>query len=164
MNSLAVDIKNLCFTYPGQSAMLFSDLNLTIGAGERFGLFGPNGAGKTTLMNLMTGLLSFEQGSIRLSGNEIKKKGKSISKICKWENLQIHSIRYNITIATNYISLQLPNNEIADSIFVTDLTGKIFLEVTQDTNQLNIENLDAGVYLIVALLENKKYQNKFIKN
>ena len=81
MNPLAVDIQNLCFTYPGQSAMLFSDLNLSIGEGERFGLFGPNGAGKTTLMNLMTGLLSFEQGSIRLSGNEIKKKDKSINKL-----------------------------------------------------------------------------------
>ncbi len=81
MNPLAVDIQNLCFTYPGHSAMLFSDLNLSIGEGERFGLFGPNGAGKTTLMNLMTGLLSFEQGSIRLSGNEIKKKGKSINKL-----------------------------------------------------------------------------------
>lgn len=81
MTALAVDIQNLCFTYPGQSDMLFTDLNLEIAAGERFGLFGPNGAGKTTLMNLMTGLLSFEKGSIRISGNEIKKKDKSVNRL-----------------------------------------------------------------------------------
>lgn len=81
MNPLAVNIQDLCFTYPGQTTMLFSHLNLEIAAGSRFGLFGPNGAGKTTLMNLMTGLLSFEQGSIRLSGNEIKKKDKSVNRL-----------------------------------------------------------------------------------
>jgi len=81
MNLSAVNIQDLCFAYPGQSAMLFSQLNLEIAAGTRFGLFGPNGAGKTTLMNLMTGLLPFEQGNIFLSGNEIKKKDKSINRL-----------------------------------------------------------------------------------
>ena len=81
MIPLAVDIQNLCFTYSGQNDQLFSNLNLSIAEGERFGLFGPNGAGKTTLMNLMTGLLSFEKGSIRLLGNEIKNKDKSINRI-----------------------------------------------------------------------------------
>lgn len=81
MTALAVHIQNLCFAYPGQSGMLFTDLNLEIAAGERFGLFGPNGAGKTTLMNLMTGLLPFEKGSIRISGNEIKKKNTSVNRL-----------------------------------------------------------------------------------
>jgi ABC-2 type transport system ATP-binding protein len=69
----AVQISGLGFSYPGRQAPLISGLNLTIGAGERFGLFGPNGAGKTTLMNLMTGLLSIGQGSIRLFGREVRK-------------------------------------------------------------------------------------------
>ncbi len=81
MNNSAVNIENLGFTYPGQSTELFSGLNLTIPAGSRFGLFGPNGAGKTTLMNLMTGLLSFEQGNILLAGNEMKKKDRSVNKL-----------------------------------------------------------------------------------
>jgi ABC-2 type transport system ATP-binding protein len=76
MTPLAVDIKDLSFAYPGQAEPIFSRLHLTIGAGERFGLFGPNGAGKTTLMNLMTGLLPFHRGSIRIVGNEIKKQNK----------------------------------------------------------------------------------------
>jgi len=81
MNPLAINIENLGFGYPGQENMFFSHLNLKIAAGERFGLFGPNGAGKTTLMKLMTGLLSFHEGSIRISGNEIKKQNKSVKKL-----------------------------------------------------------------------------------
>lgn len=81
MNPLAINIENLGFSYPGQENKFFSHLNLKIAAGERFGLFGPNGAGKTTLMKLMTGLLSFHEGSIRISGNEIKKQNRSVKKL-----------------------------------------------------------------------------------
>ena len=81
MNPLAVNIDNLTFGYPGNSLLLFSNFNLKIAEGERFGLFGPNGAGKTTLMNLMTGLLAASKGSIKLLGNEIKKYDKSINKL-----------------------------------------------------------------------------------
>ncbi len=65
-NSLAIDIENMGFSYPGNSVMLFSGLNLKVAKGERFGLFGPNGAGKTTLIGLMTGLLSVNEGHIKL--------------------------------------------------------------------------------------------------
>ncbi len=81
MNYPALKIEHLYFRYPGQEDMLFSDLNLEISAGERFGLFGPNGAGKTTLINLMTGLLSCESGNIWLYGNPIKSKDKVVNKL-----------------------------------------------------------------------------------
>ncbi|HEX9512881.1 MAG TPA: ABC transporter ATP-binding protein [Puia sp.] len=81
MSSLAVNISDLGFHYPGQSDLFFSHLNLKIAAGERFGLFGPNGAGKTTLMNLMTGLLPFPEGSIQLLGKEVKKQNRAVNKL-----------------------------------------------------------------------------------
>jgi len=80
MKPLAVNISDLTFSYPEQSAFI-SDFNLKIAEGERFGLFGPNGSGKTTLINLMTGLLPFKVGSIKLLVNEIKKHDKSINKL-----------------------------------------------------------------------------------
>jgi ABC-2 type transport system ATP-binding protein len=81
MNSAAVSIKNLGFRYAGQFNPCFNQLNLEVKEGERFGLFGPNGAGKTTLMNCMTGLLSFNEGSIQLLGNEVKQHNKSINRL-----------------------------------------------------------------------------------
>lgn len=81
MNNAAVRINNLSFTYSRQSTPCFSDLDLEVKEGERFGLFGPNGAGKTTLMNCMTGLLTFKKGSIQLLGHEIAHHKKSINKL-----------------------------------------------------------------------------------
>jgi ABC-2 type transport system ATP-binding protein len=79
MNNAAVSIQQLGFTYPGQTAACIQNLNLSIAAGERFGLFGPNGAGKTTLMNCMTGLLPYQQGSIQLLGQQVQKNKKIIN-------------------------------------------------------------------------------------
>jgi len=81
MSNAAVSIKNLEFRYPGQASPCFSDLNLQVQQGERFGLFGPNGAGKTTLMNCMTGLLSYQQGSIQLMGHEIAHHKRPINRL-----------------------------------------------------------------------------------
>ena len=41
-------------------------VSLEIGSGTIFGLIGPNGAGKTTLVNLVTGYIPAQSGSIRL--------------------------------------------------------------------------------------------------
>jgi len=79
--SLAVSIRDLSFGYKGQIKKNFSHLNLEINKGERFGIFGPNGAGKTTLMNLMTGLLDYETGSIKILNKEIKTNKKSINRV-----------------------------------------------------------------------------------
>ncbi len=76
----AVSVKQLHFSYDGQFPV-FSNLDLTIKAGDRFGLFGPNGAGKTTLMNCMTGLLNFQRGTISLLGKEISPHKKSANNI-----------------------------------------------------------------------------------
>ena len=81
MNSLAVRIQDLQFSYPAQSGVCIHQINLEIPAGQRFGLFGPNGAGKTTLMYLMTGLLSYEHGSVELLGNEMKHHPRLVNRL-----------------------------------------------------------------------------------
>jgi len=78
--SLAIDITDMGFRYPDNPDLSFSNFNLKIAKGERFGLFGPNGAGKTTLMNLMTGVLNVNEGSIAVLGNAIGKQNKAINK------------------------------------------------------------------------------------
>ncbi len=78
---LAIDIEDMGFRYPGNSEVSFSKLNLKIARGERFGLFGPNGAGKTTLISLMTGLLTADEGHIKLLGLEIGKQNKAVNKL-----------------------------------------------------------------------------------
>jgi branched-chain amino acid transport system ATP-binding protein len=47
-------------------------IDLDMNRGARIGLIGPNGAGKTTLVNLLTGMLPADSGSIMLNGAEIR--------------------------------------------------------------------------------------------
>ena len=47
------------------------EVDLTVRAGERLGLVGLNGHGKTTLMRALTHMTSWQQGSIKLDGEEI---------------------------------------------------------------------------------------------
>lgn len=78
--SNAIQIENLSFKYKGQQSLI-KDLTLSVGRGDRFGIFGANGTGKTTLMNLITGLLPYTQGSIKIQGQEICLHKKEISRI-----------------------------------------------------------------------------------
>jgi ABC-2 type transport system ATP-binding protein len=80
-DKLAINISDIEFRYPDNPAVSFSNLSLKIEKGERFGLFGPNGAGKTTLMNLMTGLLKANKGTITLLGNDVSKHNKKVNKL-----------------------------------------------------------------------------------
>jgi branched-chain amino acid transport system ATP-binding protein len=47
------------------------DLSLKIATGARHALIGPNGAGKTTVINLLTGVLRPDGGTIMLGGEDI---------------------------------------------------------------------------------------------
>jgi zinc transport system ATP-binding protein len=64
-----IELKNISFAYGGGEPTLL-DLNLRIEAGEYVGVIGPNGGGKTTLMKLLLGLLTPQQGEIKLFGVE----------------------------------------------------------------------------------------------
>jgi len=77
----AIEINDMGFRYPGNGEVSFSGLNLKVDKGERFGLFGPNGAGKTTLIGLMTGLLTADQGYIKLLGREVGKNKRMVNRL-----------------------------------------------------------------------------------
>jgi len=46
-----------------------TDFSLRIERGDRIGIVGPNGSGKTTLVNLLTGALAPDAGTVRLGAN-----------------------------------------------------------------------------------------------
>ena len=48
---------------------ILRDINITIQAGEKWGLVGRNGCGKTTLMKILTGEEDFDSGELHLAQN-----------------------------------------------------------------------------------------------
>ncbi len=70
----AVEINKLIKCYEGEPVL--KGLDLDIPKGTIFGLIGPNGAGKSTLIGVLTGLLSFEEGDIKIHGMELNTKNE----------------------------------------------------------------------------------------
>ncbi|AKQ57700.1 ABC transporter ATP-binding protein [Bordetella hinzii] len=64
-----LEARNIARRFGGVVAV--KDANLTVGEGEIVGLIGPNGSGKSTMVNLITGELAPNSGSIRFGGRDI---------------------------------------------------------------------------------------------
>lgn len=71
----ALVIRNLVKSYKKSDPVL-QNLNLEVPAGLIFGLIGPNGAGKSTLIGILTGLLSYDEGSLSINGMELNSKNE----------------------------------------------------------------------------------------
>lgn len=67
-----LELKNVTFSYEGQTTPALSGVNLTVNAGERIAIVGHNGAGKTTLVKLLQRLYDPNDGEILLNGENIK--------------------------------------------------------------------------------------------
>ena len=63
-----VVFENVGFRYPGGESDVYTDLNLTLRAGESTALVGVNGAGKTTLVTLLARLRDPSHGRILVDG------------------------------------------------------------------------------------------------
>jgi ATP-binding cassette subfamily F protein uup len=66
-SKLVIEAKGVAKAYGERS--IVRDFSLRVMRGDRIGIVGPNGAGKTTLVNLLTGALEPDSGTIRLGVN-----------------------------------------------------------------------------------------------
>lgn len=68
----AIGVKNLTFSYPGQTIKVLNNITLEISAGEKVGIIGPVGSGKTTLGKLLLGLYEPISGMVTMDGTDIR--------------------------------------------------------------------------------------------
>ncbi len=90
------------------------DVTVQVTAGERVSLIGTNGAGKTTFVNMVTGYLKPEAGSIRFDGADIT--GRSPSDIVRL------GVNRSFQIPQLFLQLTLEENLLA-SIASSDAVG-----------------------------------------
>ena len=77
-------------------------LNLDIAAGQKVSLIGANGAGKTTFVNMVTGYMRPDSGSIVLDGMDIGRHSpRSVARLGISRSFQIPQLFIELTAAQN---------------------------------------------------------------
>ncbi|WP_353579873.1 sugar ABC transporter ATP-binding protein [Bacillus sp. J37] len=80
--------------FPGVKAL--SNVQLTLYPGEVHALMGENGAGKSTLIKVLTGVYTFDKGTITLEENPIK-----VSNPLEAQNLGISTVYQEVNLCMN---------------------------------------------------------------
>lgn len=67
-----IEIEGLSKTYKGSGVKAVDDVTFTVNGGEIYGFLGPNGAGKSTTIKCLTGIFTYDAGTIRICGEDMK--------------------------------------------------------------------------------------------
>lgn len=116
------------------SRRALDDFTLHVRAGEIVGLVGPNGAGKTTFVEVVTGLIRPEAGSVTIREVDAIKypqKARGLLGVCPQETALYPSITvgghlrlFGALAGLRRTALRKAVNEIAELMELTDVIGK----------------------------------------
>jgi len=130
INTPAVEVKNITYSYPGTSTPAISNMTFAIPKGQFVGIIGQNGGGKTTIMKCLVGLLKPSQGEISLDNKPLKgqKVGEiatQIGLILQNPDTQLFCMSVEEEIRFGLENLHLPPEEIErrteDALKITGL-------------------------------------------
>jgi ATP-binding cassette, subfamily C, bacterial len=106
----AIKLDNATFAYEARHPVL-NEISLRIPAGKLTALIGPSGSGKTTIIDLVTGLLRPQSGSVRIDGIPLTeldlKAWRHMIGYVPQETLLLHaSVLENVTLGDPELSEQ----------------------------------------------------------
>lgn len=129
------------------------DLNLSISAGEVFGLVGPNGAGKSTFIKLLMDLVNPTSGTATIFGKDSQKDSLALKRDMGYlpgELLQFPSVT-----AGYILNLLLNLRGISDRKKLHELADRLQLDLTRKYQELSHGNKQK-VGLIQAIAHQPK--------
>src|SRR5262252_7947988 len=75
MVKLAVERLTKRYFRDSREVLALSDVTLSVEDGEVMAIVGPSGCGKTTMLNIVAGLLPYEEGSVAIDGKRVAGPG-----------------------------------------------------------------------------------------
>ncbi|WP_215730781.1 type I secretion system permease/ATPase [Pseudomonas lalucatii] len=120
-----LDIRQVTFRYPDQSAPALANVSLRLAAGERIGIIGRSGSGKSTLARLLMAFYTPEEGQILLDSLDLRQLDVAdlrhqIGYVAHDLPLLAGSLRDNLTLGARYVS-DARMLEVAELTGVSDL-------------------------------------------
>ena len=133
-----LNMKGIYKSFGGVHALV--DVHLEVGRGEIHALLGENGAGKSTLMNILTGVIPMDKGTIEFDG-----KVYPYPTIRQMENAGIAFVHQELSVIndlTVYENIFL-NRELSNGFFLRkkemiDQTRALFQRLGVDMNPLTM--------------------------
>lgn len=108
------------------SIIAASGIDLRVAPGERVGLIGTNGAGKTTFVNMVTGYITPDAGTIRLAGRDITgRPPRTIVRSGVCRSFQVPQLFLSMTAEQNLITAVGIGNGSAQAPFANPSSGQI---------------------------------------
>src|ERR1700716_3486946 len=74
--TIAIEAKGLTKSY-GKNHVL-KGINLSVERGKMLALLGPNGAGKTTIVRILSTLLGYDGGTVRVDGHDVRSEADKV--------------------------------------------------------------------------------------
>ena len=159
-----IEIKNLKKVWEDTGSPVLEDINLTIQDGEIYALVGRSGAGKSTLLRCINGLTSYQEGSLKVDGheirdysyNELREFRRHVGMIFQQFSLLERETVYR-NVALPMTCWKYPKDEI-------DRKVKSLLELVGLSDKMNVRprNLSGGQKQRVAIARALTMDPKFI--
>ena len=146
-----ISIKNMNFSYTKEK--FISDLNIYIPKSSSVGLIGPSGSGKTTIIKLILGLLSPQEGSIKINNQNyshndlgyMPQQYALYEELTVKENLEIFS---NLNNVSKKSEIQKRSQDLLNLIELSDKAKEL------------VKNLSGGMKqrlsMAIAMINNPK--------
>lgn len=120
-----LELRDVEFSYPGQSTPALSHLNIKLAAGEKVGIIGRSGSGKSTLARLILNFYTPDKGQLLLDGIDLRQLDvadlrQHIGYVSHDLPLLAGSLRDNLTLGARYVSDERML-EVAELTGVADL-------------------------------------------
>ena len=128
-----LQMRNVSKSFGGVRALV--DVHLTVGRGEIHALMGENGAGKSTLMNVLTGVVPMDEGTIEFDGKHYPRPT-----IRQMEDAGIAFVHQELSVIndlTVYENIFL-NREIQNKLRILD-SKKMITQTRELFSRLGVE-------------------------
>ena len=136
-----IRLDHVTFTYPGAKRPAIRDVSLDIEKGQTLAIIGPTGSGKSTLVRLLCRLYDPEEGTVCISGKDVKRYQQKdlhnqFGYVPQTSVIFSGTVRYNVNYGRH--SAERTDEEIWDALkvaqsddFVSSMEGGLDANISQ---------------------------------